>query len=92
MISRLSRDRVIEEVNHLGREIASLAKRVEPRRDEFSPELEAQFDELETSILLARQFTSSNTMDFRRAELGLSQLRALKADIIKSLNEYGIEC
>jgi hypothetical protein len=71
-------------------EIGELSKQVEPQRDNLPPELQEKLNELEDSVVLARQFTSSNKMDFRRVELGLAQLRTLKAEIVTSLNEFKI--
>jgi Mg2+ and Co2+ transporter CorA len=85
-MTKLSRERVLKEIDHLAREIADLIDRIGDERANLSQELQQDIDELENSIVLAKRFTNENVMDFRRVEFGLMQLRTLKAQIQRSLN------
>lgn len=88
-MTKLSRERVLKEIDHLAREIVDLIERIGDGRANLPQELQQDIDELENSIVLAKRFTNENVMDFRRVEFGLMQLRTLKAPIQRSLN--GIE-
>ncbi len=85
MTTKLSRDRVLREITSLGREIEDLVKRIEAKRESLPDELQNDVDDLEDFIVLARQFTTSNVMDFRRVEIALMQLRSIKAQVLNKL-------
>ena len=87
MISLLTRERVINEVTTLAREIDIFITSVEPQRGDLPLDLQEYLDELERAIVCAKQLINSNTMDFREVELGLKDVRAVKAYIYSSLNE-----
>ena len=85
-MTKLSRERVLKEIDHLTREIGSLIERIGDDRANLPQKLQQDVDELERSIALAKRFTNENVMDFRRVEFGLMQLRTLKAQILRSLD------
>jgi hypothetical protein len=91
-MSNLTRERVLDEIIRLDHEIGDLGERIEPHRKGLSAELQTKIAELESSIVAARQISTSNEMDFRQIELGLMQLRARRAEVLSSLKRLKIQC
>jgi hypothetical protein len=78
---------VIEEVITLTREVKKFTNEIEADRGNLSPDIQSALDELETGVVLAKKYTDANAIDFRRAEIGLQEIRALKSDIQRVLDE-----